>query len=51
MFYPEPAYSQKGLLMRGCLLALAEGGPKFRSLGEAEQLNGTLVTKHFIPND
>lgn len=32
----------------GCLLAHTESGPKFRGLGERENLSKRLVNKHFV---
>ena len=37
-------YSQDGNLRRGCIQAQAKDGSKCRSLGEAEELNQSLVT-------
>lgn len=37
-----------GLLKLGCVLAQAEGGPKFRDVGEGEKLNQSVLNKHFV---
>lgn len=36
------------ILRKGCMLAQAESGTKFRGLEEGEKLNQSLANKHFV---
>lgn len=48
MFYLESCLSQEGPLKEGYVIAQAAGGPKFRGLGEGEDLNQSLINKHLF---